>query len=72
MFRAIISPILMNTRLSLQLVVQCTDDAAGWLPAGRWAKNCPKHIELIEIINKLLLLHLVGCLFYCISDARSH
>jgi len=25
----------------------------------------PKHVELIEIINKLLLLHLVGCLNYC-------
>ena len=34
--------------------------------------NCPKHVELIEIINKPLLLHLVGCLYYCISDARSY
>ena len=25
----------------------------------------PKHVEVIDIINKLLLLHLVGCL--CIS-----
>ena len=32
----------------------------------------PKHVELVEIINKLLLLHLVGCLHYCINDARSH
>jgi len=24
----------------------------------------PKHVELIGIINKLLLLHLVGCLYY--------
>ena len=32
----------------------------------------PKHVELIEIINKLLLLHLVGCLYYFISDARSY
>jgi len=31
----------------------------------------PKHVELIEIINKLLL-HLVGCLYYCINDARLH
>jgi len=30
----------------------------------------PKHVELIEKTNKPLLLHLVGCLFYCISDAR--
>ena len=27
---------------------------------------------MIVIINKLLLLHLVGYLCYCISDARSH
>ena len=27
--------------------------------------NCPKHVELTGIINKLLLLHLVGCL-YCL------
>jgi len=70
---------------------------------------CPKHVELIEIIQAassvhyatnwkhslvllkmdeiivrnmlswlklliklLLFLHLVGCLYYCISDARSH
>jgi len=32
----------------------------------------PKHVELIEIINKLLLLHLVGCLYCFTSDARSH
>jgi len=26
----------------------------------RWTKDCPKHVELILEINKLLLLHLVG------------
>ena len=26
--------------------------------------NCPKHSELTGIINNLLLLHLVGCLYY--------
>ena len=26
--------------------------------------NCPKHVELIGIINKPLLLRLVGCLYY--------
>jgi len=26
--------------------------------------NCPNHVELNEIINKSLLLHLVGCLYY--------
>ena len=29
-------------------------------------KYRPKLVELIEIINKLSLLHLVGCLYYCI------
>ena len=31
----------------------------------------PKHVERIGIINKPLLLHLIGCIYYCISDARS-
>ena len=26
--------------------------------------NCPKHVELTGIINKPLLLHLVGCVYY--------
>ena len=26
--------------------------------------NCPKHVELTGFINKPLLLHLVGCLYY--------
>ena len=26
--------------------------------------NCPKHVELTGIMNKPLLLHLVGCLYY--------
>ena len=26
--------------------------------------KCPKHFELTGIINKPLLLHLVGCLYY--------
>ena len=26
--------------------------------------NCPKHVELTGIINKPLLLHLGGCLYY--------
>ena len=26
--------------------------------------NCPKHVELTGIINKPLLLHLVGCIYY--------
>jgi len=37
------------------------------------AKDCPKHVELILQINKLLL-HLVGSsvLLYLIDDARSN
>ena len=26
--------------------------------------NCPKQVELTGIVNKPLLLHLVGCLYY--------
>ena len=26
--------------------------------------NCPKHVEMTGIINKPLLLDLVGCLYY--------
>jgi len=26
--------------------------------------NCPKHVELTGLINKPLLLHLVGCLYH--------
>ena len=34
--------------------------------------NCPKHVELTGIINKPLLLHLVGCLYYLYkNNARS-
>ena len=32
----------------------------------QWAKLSP-HVELIGIIKKPLLLHLVGCLYYCIN-----
>ena len=28
----------------------------------------PKHVELIRIVNKPLLLHLVGCLYYYYFD----
>ena len=29
-----------------------------------WQNNFPKHVELTGIMNKPLLLHLVGCLYY--------
>ena len=32
----------------------------------------PKHVELIGIINKLLLLHLVGVCIIYVNDARSN
>ena len=42
-------------------------------PAPEDGRNYrPKHVELIGIINKPLLLHLVGCLYYCISDVWSY
>ena len=85
MFLAIISPILRSTRLCLQLVVQCTEEIAGKVFGVLYHKlqtlsSAPddgrnyrqKHVELIEITNKLLLLHLVGCLYRSIRDARSH
>ena len=33
--------------------------------------NSPKHVKLPGIINKTLLLHLVGCLFMYMNVARS-
>ena len=29
-------------------------------------------LSWLKLLIKLLLLHLVGCLYYCINDARSH
>ena len=55
---------IKNTRLCLQLVVYCTNDAACWWPGwggvpphpedGRNYR--PKQIELIEIINKIIIV----------------
>jgi len=45
-------------------------NAPTMLPAGgrqhreNGQNNWPKHVELTGIINKPLLLHLVGCLYY--------
>ena len=100
MFRAIISPILRSNRMCLQLVLQCTGDAAcwwlRWVPPHpghqqaaspvRYSTSCKDSLVLLrmgeiivrnmlswlKLLIKLLLLHLVGCLYYCISDARSH
>jgi len=70
MFRATISPTLRSTRLCLKLVVQCTDDAA-----CRQHRRCnyrSKHVELIEIIKKPVIVASSWFLFHCINDARSH
>jgi len=40
-------------------------------PEDGWDQH-PKHVELIEIINKPLLLHLVGVYIIYINDARSN
>ena len=34
------------------------------LRSWRWVKDCPKHVELIQRSIKLILLHLVGHLYY--------
>ena len=61
---------------------RCCRPATSWL---RYTTSCntqysaseegqndfPKHVELIGIINKPLLLHIVGCLYNFIIDARS-
>jgi len=39
-------------------------------PEDRWDQR-PEHVELIGIINKQLLLHLVGVYIIYINDARS-
>ena len=58
MFREIILPIFRSTRL-------CVTACGIMHPRSwRWENNCPKHVELTGIINKPLLLHLVGCLYY--------
>ena len=80
MFRVIISPILRSTRLCVTacgiMHPRCCRPAAS---SVHYSTSCntqssatedgrnyrPKHVELIGIINKPLLLHLVGCLYYC-------
>ena len=75
MFRAIILPIFKSTRLCVTAcgimhprccrpvayTTSCNTRSSA-LEDGQ--NNCPKHVELTGIINKLLLLLLVGCLYY--------
>ena len=79
MFRAIILPIFRSTRLCFtacgKMHPWCCRPATSWVhyatscntqssaPEDGWNYR-PKHVELIGFINKLLLLRLVGCLFY--------
>jgi len=50
-----------------------TLQAVNTICAPEDGRNCrPKHVELIGIINKPLLLHLVDCLYYCIGDSWSY
>jgi len=76
-FRAIIFPIFRSTRLCycmcyyaptmlpatwwVHYTTSCNTQSSV-LEDGQ--NNCPKHVELTGIINKPLLLHLVGCLYY--------
>ena len=75
MFRAIILPIFRCTRLCVTACgimhppccrpVASTTSCNTQSSAPEDGQNdCPKHAELTGIINKPLLLHLVGCLYY--------
>ena len=44
------------------IIPQAVTHSLVFLKMGK--NNCPKHVELTGIINKPLLLHLVGCLYY--------
>ena len=59
MFRAIILPTFRSTILC---VTACGITQSSAPEDGQ--NNCRKHVELIGIINRPLLLHLVGCLYY--------
>ena len=79
MFRAMISAIFRSTRLCVTAGgvthPRCRRQATSWVhyttscntqssaPEDR-RNHRPKHVELIGIINKPLLLHLVGCLYH--------
>ena len=71
MFRALIPPIFRNTRLCVTacgmmhrryIIPQAVNTQSSVPEDGRDQR--PKHVELIGIITKSSLLHLVGCLYY--------
>ena len=85
MFRALIPPIFRSTRLCVTacgiMHPRCCRPVVHWV---HYTTKCntqssapedgrnqrPKHVELIGIINKPLLLHLVGCLYHLYSKLR--
>ena len=87
MFRAIILPIFSSTRLCVTacgiMHPRCCRPATSWVHYTTCCKiqsnapkdgrnHRPKHVELIGIINKPFLLHLVGVYIICINDTRSN
>jgi len=79
MFRAIILPIFRSARLCVTVCgimhTLCCRPLTSWMhyttscntqssAPKDGQNNCPKHVELVGIINKPLLLQLVGCLYY--------
>ena len=64
MFRAIILPIFRSHRPATSWVHYTTSCNTQFSAPEDGQNNCPKLVELTGIINKLLLLHLVGCLYY--------
>ena len=80
MFREIILPIFRSTRLCVTVCGITDDVAGRWPATSwvHYTTNCntqssapedgqnnfPKHAELTGIINKPLLLRLVGCVYY--------
>jgi len=75
MFREIILPFFRSTRLCVTscgiMHRRCCRPPAGNIVGALYhtqssapedgQNNCPKHVELTGIINKLLLLHIVAC-----------
>ena len=51
----------LHTRRSRNYTTNCNTQSSA---PEDGQNNCPKHVQLTEIINKPLLLHLFGCLYY--------
>jgi hypothetical protein len=66
MFRAIISPekLPAGDLVTSRQLLRCIIPQAVNTAPEDGQNYRPKHVELIEITNKLLLLHLLGCLYY--------